>query len=503
MKRVFRGFVLLLAISWCRALLAADTTPPQLVSLSLSATNLEVSDSNQAILITARITDDLSGMTAPSPGVSGVAFLSMEFLSPSRSQQASVGFGAGQRTSGNERDGIYTNQLVLPRYSESGLWTAQYASLRDAVGNERTLDYAAFVRLGIPAELNVTGNSDTSPPSFISLSFSPDSVDTSSSNRVQFTARLQDDLSGIAPDTGNYDRFSHTRAEFRSPSGRQGFSVIFFSSGRISGDAQDGVYTNSVLLPEPREPGVWTLESLSVRDAAGNQATLSGGQLLALGFPMNLTVTGESQTNDSTAPFLAGLSLTPTNINTTHSAQSILVTAHVTDDLSGFGIPLPFTTGGSGGVSAIFSSPSGHQSTNVRLGPRLPASAAVLDTVFTNTMALPRYSEPGLWLLQYLVIVDKAGNQRQLDLAAVRSLGLPHSFIVEEFPSLKIILSESTAIVSWPASAEGFTIQSSSSAADVAAWSDVLSLPLRIGDQQVIAAPLSPDQRYYRLIKRP
>lgn len=500
MNRVFLGFVLALAISWCGGLLAADTTPPQLVSLSLSATNLEVSDSNQTLTVVTRITDDLSGMSAPVPGVSSVASFSITFLSPSRNQQAGIGSIAGQRASGNERDGVYTNQLVLPRYSESGLWTAQYANLRDAVGNARTLDYATFVRLGIPAEFNVTGTSDTTPPGFISFSFSPDSIDTSSSNRIQFTARLKDDLSGIAPDTGSWDFFADSRAEFRSPSGRQGFSVTFRSSGRISGDAQDGVYTNSTLLPEFSEPGEWTLESLSARDAAGNQATMSSGRLLALGFPRSLTVTGVGDTN---APHLAGFTLAPTNINTTHSAQSILVTAHVTDDLGGFGIPSPFTGGGIGGVSAVFTSPSGRQSAGIGLGPQFPISGVVLATAFTNTMILPRYSETGLWLLQDMAVFDRAGNQHQLDLAAVRNLGLAFSFTVEEFPRLQITLSEGTAIISWPAHASDFTLQTSGSCSESAVWGDVLSPPLQIGEERVLASPLPPGQRFYRLIKRP
>jgi hypothetical protein len=389
---------------------------------------------------------------------------------------------------------------VRPQYGESGLWTAQYASLRDALGNERTPDYAALLRLGIPVEFNVTGTSDTNPPECLSFSFSPDSVDTSSTNRIQFTTRLKDDLSGIAPDTGSYDFFSYTRAEFRSPSGLQGFSVIFYSTGRISGDALDGVYTNSVLLPEFREPGLWTLESISAHDAAGNQASWSGAKLLALGFPTSLTITGMGDTN---APLLAGFSLTPTNLNTTHSGQSVLVTVQVTDDLSGFGIPPPFTAGSSGGASAVFTSPSGRQSAGVGLGPSFPSSGVVLETGFTNSMNLPRYSEPGLWLLRYVAITDKAGNHRQLDLATVRNLGLPYSFMVEEFPLLNITLSESTAIVSWPAYASGFVLQTSASCSAAAVWGDVLFAPIQIGEEKIIASPLSAGQRFYRLVKRP
>jgi hypothetical protein len=206
---------------------------------------------------------------------------------------------------------------------------------------------------------------------------------------------------------------------------------------------------------------------------------------------------------DITPPQLVSLSLSTTNLEVSESNQTIQVTARITDDLSGFGIPPPFTAGSGGGASAVFTSPSGRQSASVGLGPSFPSSGVVLETGFTNSMNLPRYSEPGLWLLRYVAITDKAGNHRQLDLATIRNLGLPYSFMVEEFPLLNIALSESTAIVSWPAYASAFVLQTSASCSAAAVWGDVFSAPIQIGEEKIIASPLSAGQRFYRLIKRP
>jgi hypothetical protein len=502
MKRTWLGYSLTLLAFNCHTILpAADTRPPEHVSVSLWPTTLEVSESHQNILVTVRIKDDLSGMGNQMAGSFVMPGVSMTFISPSRNQQARVGFTAGHRTSGTEWDGVYTNRLLLPRYSESGWWTLQRVDLLDAARNSRSLDFSDLYRLGIYTDFLVSGTSDTNPPQFLSLGFSPDAIDAGDSNRlIQFTARLRDDLSGIGgalPD--GYSTAG--RAHFRSPSGNQGFSVSFSNLGRSSGDAHDGIYTNAIVLPQFCEAGNWTLDSLYAADAAGNQQQVYGGKLLALGFPMTLQVTGAGDTN---APALTSFNFWPTNINTSLSYQAIQFSVHVLDDLAGFGTLLSyFNTVGPGGVSATFASPTGRQSASIGLGPQFPTSAVTLEASFTNTLPLPRYSEPGLWLLRGLTVMDNAGNRRDLDLAAAQSLGLQYSFVVEEFPRLTVNLLNETVIISWPKTATGFRLQSSTTSSEMAAWSDVPQTPLQFEEIEFLAFPRTTEPSFYRLIKRP
>lgn len=125
----------------------------------------------------------------------------------------------------------------------------------------------------------------------------------------------------------------------------------------------------------------------------------------------------------------------------------------------------------------------------------------LLDSTLTNTLTIPRYSEPGLWLLRGVVIMDNAGNQRPLDLAAVRALGLPVSFTVEEFPPLRLAISGGIAYVSWPTNAIGFKLQTSANCSNPATWSDVSAHPLEFGEKMVLASPVEAGPRFYRLIK--
>ncbi len=356
--------------------------------------------------------------------------------------------------------------------------------------------------IGVSAQFNVTGLSDSMPPEVVSFSFSPDTVDAGSSNRqISIAVRLRDDRSGLA-DAG-YDQYGRplyytcAYGAFRSPSGRQVLPIGFGVYHRTNGDSLDGTYTNGADLLQFCEPGIWSLDYFYAVDAVGNRALFYNGQLLARGFPVNLTGTGLGDTN---TPLLTGFSLAPTNINTTYSPQSIQVTAHVTDDLSGFGF-LPSNGGRAGFVSANFVSPSGRQLSGLTLQPPFQTPVVLLDSTLTNTLTLPRYSEPGLWLLRSVVIMDNAVNQRPLDLAAVRALGLPVSFTVEEFPPLRLAISGGIAYVSRPANAIGFKLQTSADCSNPAAWSDVSARPLEFGEEIVLASPVEAGPRLYRLIK--
>ena len=119
------------------ALAASDSTPPTLASFSFTPTTVDTSASQQAITFTARITDDLAGVS------SGY----IEFDSPS-GQYLSAQFYSNYRVSGTAQDGNYVYNAIVPRYSEQGTWTAVYGSLTDGVGNRRSAKAAILSRRG-------------------------------------------------------------------------------------------------------------------------------------------------------------------------------------------------------------------------------------------------------------------------------------------------------------------------------------------------------------------
>jgi hypothetical protein len=149
--------------------------------------------------------------------------------------------------------------------------------------------------------------SDTTPPSLTSLSFSAGSVNVSAAvQNLTVNATITDDLSGV-----NYGGI-----EFFSPSGQ------YVSAGfsRISGTNLNGAYKATVAFPLFAQPGTWTAY-VYIYDNAGNNSALQSATLVSLGFPGTLTVVDTNP--DTTPPTLLGASFSPSTINTSNGPQVI------------------------------------------------------------------------------------------------------------------------------------------------------------------------------------
>jgi hypothetical protein len=68
---------------------------------------------------------------------------------------AGILFNAWVRAEGADFDGVYTNTMILPRYSEIGVWTLQGFNVTDAVGNSIRLDGSDLSALGFPTRFAV------------------------------------------------------------------------------------------------------------------------------------------------------------------------------------------------------------------------------------------------------------------------------------------------------------------------------------------------------------
>jgi len=243
-----------------------DVESPNVASFDFDPKAINTSTSSQEIDFTTRLTDDMSGLDRAQ----------VRFESPSESQSVSVSFTSSDRISGNELDGVYSESVSLPQYSEPGTWELDYMSLYDEVGNRKQLSKNDMIDLGFPTTFEVISVGDAESPDTVSFEFDPKSVGTSTSSQViTVTARLTDDMSGL-------DR---AQVRFESPSESQSVSVSFTSSDRISGNELDGVYEDTMTLPQYSEPGTWKLDYISLYDNVGNRKQLSKEDVAALGFP--------------------------------------------------------------------------------------------------------------------------------------------------------------------------------------------------------------------------
>ena len=269
--------------------------------------------------------------------------------------------------------------------------------------------------------VDITGwyiSSDSEPPVMESLSVSPTSVNTSlSAQVVTATARITDDLSGLKVSSGSQSAMS-----FQSPTGNQRVLAVFNPDSLESGTLLDGTHSYEMTLPRFSESGVWTIEYIWLFDEAGNDRYLDATEAALAGHTTTFTVTGES---DTEPPVMESLSVSPTSVNTSLSAQVVTATARITDDLSGLKVS-------SGSQSAMsFQSPTGNQRVLAVFNPDSLESGTLLDGTHSYEMTLPRFSESGVWTIEYIWLFDEAGNDRYLDATEAALAGHTTTFTVD------------------------------------------------------------------------
>jgi hypothetical protein len=233
-------------------------------------------------------------------------------------------------------------------------------SSADAVGNHSTAG----------ATYNVV-QSDTTPPS-VSISSPEDGEVVTQGTRLTAHYSCSDSGSGVASCEGS------------TPSG----STLNTSSA--------GQYTLSV----------------ASTDVAHNAATrtvhytvVAPGQC---GESAQLCQTG---LGDSTPPAVVGLTPTPTHVDTSSSAQSVVIAVHTTDDLSGVSAVQVSLSNGSRWISAA---------------AQLSAGGSHLDGTWNATLTLPQHSAGGKYALN-VAVIDNVGNHHTYTAQELEALSLPSS----------------------------------------------------------------------------
>jgi hypothetical protein len=114
---------------------------------------------------------------------------------------------------------------------------------------------------------------------------------------------------------------------------------------------------------------------------------------------------------------LAGLTLSSSSVDVSAVSQSVVVTLHVTDDLSGYA---------SGGLS--FRSPSGNQVSSFSDLTRTSGTAT--DGIYTATVTFAAHAEAGAWRIDQVILHDKASNSAFVSGTQVGQLGFTNTLTV-------------------------------------------------------------------------
>lgn len=373
-----------------------DITPPELVSLDLSPTAINVTSGSANVTLRTRIVDDLSGLN------NGYVYL----YSPSLTQSKTFYLNSSRRVSGTSLDGWYETTATFPQFSEAGDWTIRSATLRDVTTNYRSYDEATLSALG-DTVLSVTSNEDNTSPTIQNISFSPTTIDASAGDvSLTLTVDILDDVAGL-----NYAYFS-----FRSASGGQNKTVVV--RNRIAGNALDGTYQETVTFPQYSEAGDWYIQSVQLYDLGANRWYQREQDLISSGLTTRFAM--QSSPTDVQAPELSGLDIAPQVVNTILSPASTAFSIDILENLSGFS---------SGSIS--IRSPSGGQSQTVSFSPYYLTSGNLLNGRYENTREFPRYSEFGEWTIRSINLRDRTTNYQYYSTQDIANLGLPSTILME------------------------------------------------------------------------
>lgn len=128
-----------------------DTQPPDLRSLEVIPTAVELRDAEISVTCRARIVDDAAG-------VAGVGYSGSPSQARFRSasgQITDVLFDETRRISGTPLDGIYEDSFVFSPNAERGFWTIESVLVVDQVGNARRYSTIDLRDRGMPTRLEV------------------------------------------------------------------------------------------------------------------------------------------------------------------------------------------------------------------------------------------------------------------------------------------------------------------------------------------------------------
>ena len=370
-----------------------DITPPELIDVSLDLSEVDVSGEDREITVTARVTDDLSG----------VDLAEFHFVGPTMRQEAtatleSVLFGL-------ITDGEFVGNLTLPRYSEAGTWRLERVSVVDHVGNRREYDPDALAFLGPSTSIEVTATvEDIRAPELVDLSIDRSEVDVSAEDaRVDVAVLATDDLSGV----------KSVHFYWVTPWNNDEKDNLLEWSPWISNGEGEFLLKMGWLDFEPS--GTWRIARIEIYDNVGNLREYNSGELTELELSTSFEITGGPK--DVMPPELISLAVEPPSVDTNKGVGEITIAVRATDDVSG-----------TGSATLAFISPTSGQAMTVRA--RDTRNIRLLDAEFKGRLTLPRYSETGIWHLAKFELYDGARNVRTYQPGELIQLGLPTSFEV-------------------------------------------------------------------------
>src|SRR6266496_2112212 len=111
-----------------------DTSAPKLTAFSITPTEINTENGDQTLYLTATITDDQAGVCTYADDGGNCATAPSVRLAPLIGTQTRD-LAHFTRISGDDKNGVYTDSVVIPAHSKEGIWQVQLMTLQDRLGN--------------------------------------------------------------------------------------------------------------------------------------------------------------------------------------------------------------------------------------------------------------------------------------------------------------------------------------------------------------------------------
>ena len=218
-----------------------DIRSPKLTGFTLSARSVNTSTAAKRIKLTAKTTDDLSG-------VASKIYVNVRPMDSERAVSANATL---VRSAGSSRKGTYSGWLVIPRWVGGGraLWELDLYA-RDHAGNDFDIGSFDLESRGFASTIAVTSRTDRSRPTVTSISYSPTTVDaTSRDKRIAVTVKAGDTFAGVGAVTFG----------FSSPSGYDSGGEDNLSPNVTElTQTSRHIWQGTLTIPRCSDPGTWT-----------------------------------------------------------------------------------------------------------------------------------------------------------------------------------------------------------------------------------------------------
>ena len=360
-----------------------DTDAPKLLGFDIVESVIDIQTGNETVTFNLTLVDDISG----------IEYVGIGLASPSRQY---IGASSLGETLGGKTLALSMQSTSFGAFSEAGIWSINGLTIVDVAGNGHRYEAGELEALGSSTQVVVNNvSSDVQAPTLSAFNIvERDLTIETGMETITFDLTVSDNVSGINSVAINY----------KGPSGQ---SITVDVDRETLGELTHSLSVLSNLFGKFSEAGVWSVDSISIWDAAGNSNYYNSGQLIALGGSTQVSISNVS--SDNQAPILSAFNIVESEITIETGMEVVTYDFTAVDDISGIHH-----------VQVDLYNPSG----KLRSASSAAGSSGQLTYSYSmKSGALGEYSEAGTWFINRVSVVDMAGNYKIYNLEQLEDLG--------------------------------------------------------------------------------